>query len=62
MIARLDFTVTIGELKQAIENLFDDFNVSVCCPEEQSVCDINYVHIDKNFKQIIIFGSGGNDE
>lgn len=42
--------MTIGEFKQAIENLSDDFNVSVCCPEEQSVCDINYVHIDKNFK------------
>lgn len=54
--------MNIGEFKQAVENLSDDFNVSVCCPEEQSVYDIDYVHIDKNFKQIIIFGSGGNDE
>ena len=40
--------MTISELKQVLENLYDYF--------------IDDVYANKDFKQITIFGSGGNDE
>ncbi len=54
--------MTISELKQLIGDIPDNFNVSVCCTEEQSVESINDIYINADFKQIIIFGCGGNDE
>lgn len=52
----------ISELKQFIEGIPDNFNVSVCCTEEQSIESVNDIYINADFKQIIIFGCGGNDE